>query len=88
MSLYGKIECDNYELDRGDAEAVATAAAAEIFWFFMCCIYPCVGVPVFLCWWCDSCCFKGKGRKSATQAPAPASAAPVIVQVFNNKDSD
>ena len=44
----------SYEADDGGVEG--------FFWFLVCCVYPCVGVPVLICWWCDSCCFKGKGR--------------------------
>ena len=61
-------------------------------WFFCYCLICVVGIPIFICWWCNSCCCKGRGRRVARAPPAPAAApapaAPVIVQIYNNKDND
>ena len=60
--------------------------SSGFLYFFFCCIYCIVGIPVLICYACNCCCFKGRGN-SAPQAPAPAAApaqAPVVVQVYNN----
>jgi len=56
----------------------------------LCFLICLVGIPIFICWWCNSCCCKGRGRgaRAAAAAPPPAAApAPVIVQVYNNNGS-
>ena len=70
----------------------SSSGGSSAFLWFLCCLICVVGIPIFICWWCNSCCCKGRGRRVARAPPAPAAApapaAPVIVQIYNNKDND
>merc|ERR1712127_181205 len=79
-------QCKNMNACGDIAISSCSSGGATEFLWFLCCIYCVVGIPVFVCWYCNSCCCKGRGRGShaAPPAPAPAAPAPVIVQVFND----
>merc|ERR1740123_883501 len=76
----------------GERSLEDSSSSSGGFLWFLCCIWCCIGIPVAICYYCGSCCFKGKGYKdrqgAPAAAPAPAAAAPVIVQIHNNNGSD